>query len=235
MQSLLPASMPDWTRMHAPHRSGSHHQSCATGLGGKAKPRPMSQIIEIDGWRLTTTLPSGLVQARQQLVTGVLCAAEGHSVAPMRRSRRAVTYNCRVTALTDTPPVFVKVIAPPRGIDRLKRMLRGSDAAQVAGITSQIINAGFNAPPVWIWGNHSSTGRELVVTPRARGYGPLRALSMLAGAPQAKWRLLKALGEEIARFHRAGFIHGDLTPFNLFISPGENPDFALLDHERTRS
>jgi len=58
---------------------------------------------------------------------------------------------------------------------------------------------------------------------------------MLAGAPQAKWRLLKALGEEIARFHRAGFIHGDLTPFNLFISPGENPDFALLDHERTRS
>ena len=39
---------------------------------------------------------------------------------------------------------------------------------------------------------------------------------------------------EIARLHRAGFVHGDLTPFNIFFVDDAPARFLLLDHERTR-
>jgi tRNA A-37 threonylcarbamoyl transferase component Bud32 len=34
--------------------------------------------------------------------------------------------------------------------------------------------------------------------------------------------------------HRAGYIHGDLTPFNIFVTGLAPPQFAFIDHERTR-
>ena len=49
-----------------------------------------------------------------------------------------------------------------------------------------------------------------------------------------KRAMLRALGTEIARLHRAGFVHGDLTPYNLFVERGEPPCFTFVDHERTR-
>ena len=46
--------------------------------------------------------------------------------------------------------------------------------------------------------------------------------------------MLRALGAEIARLHRAGYIHGDLTPYNIFVTGLEPPQFVFIDHERTR-
>ncbi|HEV2171636.1 MAG TPA: lipopolysaccharide kinase InaA family protein, partial [Candidatus Binatus sp.] len=34
--------------------------------------------------------------------------------------------------------------------------------------------------------------------------------------------------------HRSGYIHGDLTPFNVFVTGLEPPQFVFIDHERTR-
>jgi serine/threonine protein kinase len=46
--------------------------------------------------------------------------------------------------------------------------------------------------------------------------------------------VLRALGAEVARLHRAGYIHGDLTPYNIFVTALEPPRFVFIDHERTR-
>ena len=54
------------------------------------------------------------------------------------------------------------------------------------------------------------------------------------GALESKRALLRALGGEIARLHRAGFIHGDLTPHNIFVGGGVRPRFIFIDHDRTR-
>jgi hypothetical protein len=87
---------------------------------------------------------------------------------------------------------------------------------------------------VWIQGHQLSGGHEMIVTPRAEGNGPLRTLAAVNGAIASKQGLLQALGEEIARMHLSGFVHGDLTPFNIFVVTGESPRFIFLDHERTR-
>ena len=47
-----------------------------------------------------------------------------------------------------------------------------------------------------------------------------------------RYSLLRSLGAEIARLHRCGFVHGDLTPFNTFIVKAQPPRFVLSDHER---
>ncbi len=46
--------------------------------------------------------------------------------------------------------------------------------------------------------------------------------------------LIRALGAEIARLHRCGFVHGDLTPYNIFVARQEPTRFIFLDQDRTR-
>ncbi len=196
---------------------------------------PTADRVEVDGWRLTLALPAPVRELHDRLAEFVVAAADGRIVEPMRRSRHARTFQTQFAAGTGTPTsLFVKVIERPRRLKGLKRILRGSPARHVVRVTAELVAAGLNAPPVWILGNEIATGRELLVTPRAEGNGPLHTLAGLAGAVATKRAILRALGGEIARLHRGGFVHGDLTPFNIFIVRGEPPRFVLLDHERTR-
>lgn len=196
---------------------------------------PADDRAEQDGWRLTLALPAAVRELRDSLIAFVVAAADGRIVEPMRRSRHACTFQTQFVAGASLPiSLFVKVIAPPRRIKRLKRIYRGSPARHVARVTAELTAAGLSAPPVWIHGREAARGRELLVTPRADGNGPLHTLAGLAGAVAAKRALLRALGAEIARLHRGGFVHGDLTPFNIFIVRGAPARFVLLDHERTR-
>lgn len=190
----------------------------------------MTRTIEWAGWRLFLALPDDLSQDR--FLDLIAATASGREVPPMRRSRRASTFNVRLQHGALSPlSLFIKVLDPPRGLDWAKRKLRGAAVSHVFRITAALSHAGFNAPPVWAYGHHLASGREMIVTSRAAGRGPLRTLSQVDSA--SKRLLLKALGREIARLHRAGFIHGDLTPFNIFIVASESR-FIFLDHERTR-
>jgi hypothetical protein len=130
--------------------------------------------------------------------------------------------------------LFVKCFDAPKRLERLKACLRGSRARRAERITASLTSAGFSAPGILLRGMHHESRRELLVTARAEGDGPLMTLNRLNGSIAAKRALLCALGTEIARLHRAGFIHGDLTPFNIRIVVGEAPRFAFLDNERTR-
>ncbi|MGH7836733.1 MAG: lipopolysaccharide kinase InaA family protein [Candidatus Binataceae bacterium] len=189
--------------------------------------------IEREGWSLGLAKPS--TELGEELVRLVVATAAGRGAQPLRRSRRATTFNVRVPSTSGAgADIFVKVLDAPRGLDRLKRKLRGSLASHVTQVTAQMAAAGICAPPVWIHGRERASGRELIVTPRAPGRGPLRALEALAGSLADKRAALATLGVEIARMHRAGFVHGDLTPFNIFVAHDQPPRCIFLDHERTR-
>jgi hypothetical protein len=53
------------------------------------------------------------------------------------------------------------------------------------------------------------------------------------GLPHKRERA-RSLGEEIARLHRSGFVHGHLTPYIVIVEGGEPPRFVFIDNERTR-
>lgn len=208
-----------------------------------------AELVDREGWRLW--IAPGLVseqpQFRDELFARISAAAAGILGPPLRRSRHAATFRVSIGAgAAPETHVFLKLLDPPRALQWIKSSLRGGRAAHVARVTAQLNAAGFAAPPVLIHGREHYVrrehyvgrarggGREIIVTAQAQGDGPFRALAASADAPAHKRAVLYALGAEIGRLHRAGFIHGDLTPYNLFVVPGEPPRFVFVDHERTR-
>jgi len=193
---------------------------------------PMAPAVVREGWRLSfAEAASGLTtELREQLITLALAAVGGTVGRALRRSRSATTF--KVSLGKGSPrEVFIKVLDRPRGLKRLKTMVRGPRSLHVARVTAALGMAGLLAPPVLLYGNEPASGREILLTAWAEGDGPFKALD---GAIGHKRPMLRALGAEIARLHRAGFVHGDLTPFNMFIVFGEPPRFIFVDHERTR-
>ena len=93
--------------------------------------------------------------------------------------------------------------------------------------------AGFAAPRALLVGARDGAG--LLVTADAGGEDLLAHVTRLAASGaehrHAKRALLRRLGAEVARLHRAGFVHGDLVPPNLRWRGGE---LVFLDNDRTR-
>jgi hypothetical protein len=186
-------------------------------------------------WRLTLALGEEVSpELRDQLVEQAIAAVNGSGGESVRRSRHASTFNIAPRARAERLDAFVKVIDAPRGFERIKRLLRGNAGARVARITRELAGAGLEAPAILLHGADRASRREIIVTHRADGHGPLKTLSLLAGSTAHKRMILRALGREVARLHRGGFVHGDLTPFNILFRCGEPPGFTFLDHERTR-
>lgn len=195
---------------------------------------PATHAIEREGWRLLVADAGLTPELREAVIARSLEAARGALGAPKRRSRHASTWQIRIGSRADLE-IFIKVLDAPRGFAVVKRMLRGGRANHVASITQRLNDSAFLAPPILLHGHALASASEIMVTPRADGDGPLRTLRALRAGPLNRKRaVLHALGAEIARLHRCGFVHGDLTPFNIFFIPAEPPRFVLIDHERTR-
>jgi hypothetical protein len=193
---------------------------------------PSAPVIEREGWHLTLAEAASdlMAERREQLVTLALAAARGTAGPALRRTRTARTFR---VSLGKGPPreIFIKLLEWPRGLKRLKTMMRGPRSLHVARVTAALGAAGLIAPPVLLYGNEPASGREILLTAWAEGEGPFKALDRVIAHKRAT---LRALGAEVARLHRAGFVHGDLTPFNLFVVFGEPRRFIFVDHERTR-
>ena len=192
--------------------------------------------IERDGWRLIASDGRLTDAMREAVLEKALAAARGELGAPRRRSRHASTWQIRIGGPIALE-IFVKIIEPGGALGWIKRRLRGARAEHVARVVGMLADSGFAAPPIVLRGAERGFGREMIVAPRAEGDGPLRTLAALGARPGGvarKRAAMRALGAEIARLHRCGFIHGDLTPFNIFIVPAEPPRFVFIDHERTR-
>ena len=183
-----------------------------------------------NGWRLAVADDP---EPAPEVIQAALELADSKCV-PLRRSRHSRTFLLRSASGKEDADLFVKHLDPPAGSERLKSWFRRARPSRTARITAALRSAGFFVAPILLYGVHPESRRELIVTSRAEGDGPILALRGLNGSIAAKRAVLYALGAEVGRLHRAGFIHGDLTPFNIRIVTDEPPHFAFIDNERTR-
>ena len=159
-----------------------------------------------DGWR-------GWVDPTAGVDPGAYLAAALET--PGRPSRHARTLPLAAAGGT----VFVKTYPAPGGW-RATRAFRMGEALRAAGL---------GAPRAVVAARRAGAG--LLVTRDAGGEELAAAVAGRRAAPRAKRALLRALGVEVARLHRAGFVHGDLVPPNVrVVADG----FVFLDNDRTR-
>lgn len=217
--------------------------------------------IECDGWSLTFAGGAGELapKLRSELVERALGLAAKEAGEPLRRSRHASTYYLELrstvtgaAAATIAPAetalasaaiaarsgggaeVFVKLMDPPAsGLSVLRYLATHSRAERLLHIARALETEGFAIAPILMLGEERRGGRTMIATARIAGLPLPRFLLGAAGAPARKRAALRALGAEIARMHRAGFLHGDLTPYNVFVASGAPMRFVFIDHERT--
>lgn len=192
--------------------------------------------IERDGWSLL--LPPALAglpgRLGLELIDRALKIAEEGGGEPLRRSRHASTYQIRLgTTPAAETEVFVKLLDAPRGLKSVRRLVLRPRAERMLAILDALVAAGFAVAPIMMLGDEKGSGRTLMVTACVAGEPLPRFLLGASEAPERRRQVLRALGVEVARLHRAGFVHGDLTPYNIFVASGAPTRFSLIDHERT--
>jgi tRNA A-37 threonylcarbamoyl transferase component Bud32 len=172
-------------------------------------------------------------ELREALIDSAFGAIDGTLATRVRRSRHAETWFKHLGSESG-PDVYFKVMDAARGGRAARRIFKGSRATHVARISRRLRAAGFGVPEILLLGAERHGGREIVVTARVEGRSLPRHLRSADETLAAKRGVLRALGEEVARFHRAGYLHGDLTPYNIFIIGVDPPQFVFIDHDRTR-
>jgi hypothetical protein len=162
----------------------------------------------LDGWH-------GLVHPELPIAPHQAVVAAGAEAG--RRSRHARTQRVELGGLV----VYVKAYPAPDG-RRARRAFRMGHALE---------RAGFGAPDGLLVGRRGGAG--VLVTRDVGAPALLEAVAVVGatGSLAAKRRLLAGLGEQVARLHEAGFVHGDLVPSNLLV---HDAGLVFLDHDRTR-
>lgn len=200
-------------------------------------PGKRHQEYVIDGWRIEPvgqwrSAPPEQVERIARGAVGVIDAATGL----YHRSRHAATYFTQVDGdAGKLMELYVKTYDPTRGWPALKARIRGGRASNVLRITTALQRNGFNTAQVVLKGKHERSGRTMLASLRAEGVALPDLLARESDSKDYKRALMRALGSEVARLHRCGFVHGDLTPYNIFVVQTEPPRFVFLDHDRTRS
>ena len=173
-------------------------------------------------------------EMRETLIDCALGAIDGTLERRVHRSRHAETWMHRLDGPVG-PIVYFKVLDIHHRLGVLGRIFAASRASHVATVSEALRRDGFGVPEVVLFGRAGARGgREIIATTRVEG----RMLPRFLRSPEhplaARRAVLRALGAEIRRMHRAGYIHGDLTPYNIFVTAVEPPRFVFIDHERTR-
>jgi Lipopolysaccharide kinase (Kdo/WaaP) family len=200
--------------------------------------RLRNREVTINGWRIGavgvwSAAPPETVRNAAALVVEAIEDPDG---SQYHRSRHAVTYVTQIEERNGgATELYIKTYAAAHGPDALKERLRGGRAGNVLRMTAVLHRAGFSTPALLLKGAHAASGRTMLTSARADGVALPELLARArAGSQERKYALLRALGLEVARMHRAGFVHGDLTPYNIFVVHSEPPRFIFLDHDRTR-
>ena len=170
-------------------------------------------------------------ELRESLIDSAFGAIDGTLETRVRRSRHAETWSEHFDN-AGGPDAYFKVLDPIRGLNRIRWIFKRRRAAHVASISEHLRADGIGVPEILLLGAERRGGREIIVTARVDGFNLVRHLKRAKLGPRRV--VLRALGAEVARLHRAGYIHGDLTPFNIFVTALDPPQFVFIDHERTR-
>jgi lipopolysaccharide kinase (Kdo/WaaP) family protein len=170
-------------------------------------------------------------ELRESLLDSAFAAIDGTLAKRVRRSRHAETWFQHLGHV-EGPDAYFKVLDPITGLNRARGLFKRRRVAHVASISRHLRADGIEVPEILLLGSERRGGREIIVTARVNGFNVVRHLKRATLA--ARRVVLRALGAEIARLHRAGYLHGDLTPYNIYVTGLEPPQFVFIDHERTR-
>jgi Lipopolysaccharide kinase (Kdo/WaaP) family len=168
-------------------------------------------------------------ELREALLDSAFAAIDGTLARRVRRSRHAETWFKHFDHGLDA---YFKVLDPITGLNRTRGLFKRRRVAHVASISEHLRADGIGVPEILLLGTERRGGREIIVTARVDGFNVVRHLKRATLASRRV--VLRALGAEIARLHRAGYLHGDLTPYNIYVTGLEPPQFVFIDHERTR-
>ena len=172
---------------------------------------------------------------RGEVAAEIVAALEGKRGAPFRRSRHATTWKVKIAG-TPTQHIFVKQLDNARGlIARAKAAARARRSEHVLRISEDLRRDGFGVPRVLLigenrdyWPGNHGDGRSARVHADPLDESFHRADVLL------RRRILHKLGAEIARLHLSGYIHGDLTPYNIFAADKDQIAISFIDHEGTQ-
>ncbi len=165
-----------------------------------------------------------------------LLAAERWPHELLRERASARTLRVR----TDRGVVYVKHLTGGKNYEspwrdwysRLKWLVRPSRSRRVWWTCLRMERAGLGVPGVLLaarrrWGWRVE---DLLVSEAVEGQS-LQAMIMRAGSWSEKSALIAKAGEATAKLHDAGFLHGDLLPGNLMVTPAGR--IVFCDNDRT--
>jgi serine/threonine protein kinase len=200
--------------------------------------RTLGERFELSGWRFvipaSTREPSSYLQ--NEVAENIVAALEGKRGAPFRRSRHATTWRVQVVGATgESTHLFVKQLDVARGLVALaKEKSRPKRSDHVLRISEDLRADGFGVPHVLLIGEERATGKQVIVMSQAAGLMLTRWMNPSHQTDVSLRRaILRKLGAEIARLHCGGYIHGDLTPYNIFATDDPQTAITFIDHEGT--
>ncbi len=139
---------------------------------------------------------------------------------------------------------YLKVYNRSHSWGTIKDLFRKSKALRALKQGEALCEAGFHVPLAVAAGEERNSrvlGNSFFLTMGVKGlplsfflqthYSEARS----RGAVRKKREYVRQLASEIRRLHELGFVHGDLTPFNILVqADGGKALFFLMDNDRTR-
>jgi hypothetical protein len=200
--------------------------------------RIMGERIDSSGWSFIIPLSSSELSPylRNEVVDAAVAALQGKRGAPFRRSRHATTWKVQTVGMSGEPAnIFVKQLDVAHGLAaRVRAAVRAKRSEHVLGISEDLRRDHLGVPEVLLIGNDPATGREVIVMNQAAGFmltrwmNPSHRIDVIL-----RRRILHQLGAEVARLHLSGYVHGDLTPYNIFATGEHQTVITFIDHEGT--
>lgn len=160
----------------------------------------------------------------------------------IRASRHARTTVLTLPDELGTRRAYFKLYRPASWKERAKDLFRASRARRALCLSTALTADGFGVPLVLAAGEQRR-GRLLrraflltaeVATPTLRQVPDALAGEPPRGRVRLKRALLAVIGTEVGRFHRLGYIHGDLVVTNVMVRWHPATQVFFLDHDRTR-
>jgi tRNA A-37 threonylcarbamoyl transferase component Bud32 len=135
--------------------------------------------------------------------------------------------------------VYLKEYVARSWLDRVKGLVRGNRAGQAVRGSMLLARIGLKTPQ--IVAVRTLRQRCFMATIEVAGAHPAHeyfreGCELYASTTTAERRqILRQLGCEVGRMHRAGIVHGDLRPGNILVRRADRGwEFFFIDNERTR-
>lgn len=160
----------------------------------------------------------------------------------LRESRHARTSTLSLSHEEGCRTSFLKIYHRSGWRTDLKDLWRPSKAMRALRISRRLADDGFLAPAVLAAGEQRS-GRLLqraflltagVAWPTLAQLGERLAALPVEEGRRRRRAIVEAIGAEVGRLHRAGYVHGDLVVTNILVDEGPPTRFCFLDHDRSR-